>query len=215
MRRTESLTNIAGYDEDSQALVMYVSLPETANGANYGDIKLCMNHHSNAGAGDPYAYGAGKELTLVAADGTVSTVTVRSGQFIRLPSGFTGWIVAPLSGFEVMSGWSAKYSLDASLVKNVWIYRSNTTDMTGWVIDQIGFTGNMNYFVANAPSVTRGDANNDGTIDICDVIAMDEYKKGNTEVLDIYNADLNNDGKVDTADAIILRRYRLGIIDKL
>lgn len=56
-----------------------------------------------------------------------------------------------------------------------------------------------------------GDANNDGTIDLKDVVMIRRYVAGGWDVeLDASNADVNADDTVDLKDVVLIRRYIAG-----
>ena len=56
-----------------------------------------------------------------------------------------------------------------------------------------------------------GDVNNDGQVDISDVLYIALYSRNPSVILpnngDIYLGDVNDDGRVDVADALLLVRY--------
>ena len=56
-----------------------------------------------------------------------------------------------------------------------------------------------------------GDANNDGTIDLKDVVMIRRYVAGGWDVeIDTANADVNADDTVDLKDVVLIRRYIAG-----
>ena len=56
-----------------------------------------------------------------------------------------------------------------------------------------------------------GDVNNDGEIDLKDVVLIRRYIAGGWDVeLDTETADVNNDGEVDLKDVVLIRRYIAG-----
>ena len=56
-----------------------------------------------------------------------------------------------------------------------------------------------------------GDANNDGAIDLKDVVMIRRYVAGGWDVeIDTANADVNSDNAVDLKDVVMLRRYIAG-----
>ena len=53
-----------------------------------------------------------------------------------------------------------------------------------------------------------GDVNNDGIVDVADVISLRRYMSSGYDVtIDLVQADMNNDGVITMADIILLRRY--------
>ena len=56
-----------------------------------------------------------------------------------------------------------------------------------------------------------GDANNDGTIDLKDVVIIRRYVAGGWDVeLNPEDSDVNNDDEVDLKDVVLIRRYIAG-----
>ena len=54
-------------------------------------------------------------------------------------------------------------------------------------------------------SVLLGDANNDGRVNVADIVAINNYRKGAAPAgFNAKAADLNNDSKVDDTDISIL-----------
>ena len=60
-----------------------------------------------------------------------------------------------------------------------------------------------------------GDANDDGVINMKDVLLLRKYLAGMTQELDKVNADANEDGSLDMKDVLIIRKYLAGMIEKL
>ena len=58
---------------------------------------------------------------------------------------------------------------------------------------------------------TVGDVNDDGVVDIADVIVLRRYLAGGYEVIiDEFAADMDNDGYITVADVVLLRRLLVG-----
>lgn len=58
---------------------------------------------------------------------------------------------------------------------------------------------------------TVGDVNDDGVVDIADVIVLRRYLAGDHEVvIDEFAADMDNDGYITVADVVLLRRFLVG-----
>ena len=62
-------------------------------------------------------------------------------------------------------------------------------------------------------TITPGDVNDDGTVNMKDVILIRQSLVGLTEI-DPDPADVNGDGAVNMKDVILIRQYLVGIIDK-
>ena len=62
-------------------------------------------------------------------------------------------------------------------------------------------TDTITVNVTEVPTVLRGDANNDGIIDVADITTIAAYILGNTpDIFNADNADANSDGNIDVAD---------------
>jgi len=60
-------------------------------------------------------------------------------------------------------------------------------------------------------SVLLGDVNNDGTVDVSDVMSLANYILGKTvDNFDVSVADINNDGTIDVSDVMSLANTILG-----
>lgn len=70
--------------------------------------------------------------------------------------------------------------------------------------------------VYGPPAAWIGDLNEDGRIDVFDMIELKKaYLNGTTgeDWLDLFRADINQDGKIGMADLVMLQNYLLGKID--
>ena len=70
--------------------------------------------------------------------------------------------------------------------------------------------------VYGPPAAWIGDLNEDGRIDVFDMIELRKaYLNGTIgeEKIDLFRADINQDGKIDMADLVMLQNYLLGKID--
>ena len=65
-------------------------------------------------------------------------------------------------------------------------------------------------------TITKGDLNGDGEVDIADAIMIMKHDVGLTVIGDALKvaADVNNDGEIDIADAILIMKYDAGLINK-
>jgi len=68
---------------------------------------------------------------------------------------------------------------------------------------------------AGAPEITYGDINNDGEIDVRDVVLVMQYIIGLRDLTEdqLKAADVNGDGEVNVQDATMLMQYVLGLIE--
>ncbi len=73
----------------------------------------------------------------------------------------------------------------------------------------------FSYGTMGAPGITYGDVNQNGTIDVNDVVLIMQHVLGTTTLTDkqIEAADVNCDGKVNINDAILVMQYSLELID--
>ncbi len=60
-----------------------------------------------------------------------------------------------------------------------------------------------------------GDANDDGNIDMKDVLLMRKYLAGLADTVDLANADVNEDKSLDMKDVLMLRKFLAGLIMRL
>ena len=66
-----------------------------------------------------------------------------------------------------------------------------------------------------APTAFLGDANDDGAVNMKDVLLMRKHLAGMTVSCNLENADVNEDGDVNMKDVLMLRKFLANIIDKL
>ena len=60
------------------------------------------------------------------------------------------------------------------------------------------------YYQSTFSGLLMGDVNNDGSVDIFDIIIMVNYVIGITENIDFSLADMNGDNSIDVFDIIII-----------
>lgn len=81
------------------------------------------------------------------------------------------------------------------------------------------FWAQSEYAIANGtyamlfpdtPKPLAGDVNDDGSVDVTDLVALRNYVVNGTGKVDLKNADLNNDGSVDISDLVALRNKIIG-----
>lgn len=103
-------------------------------------------------------------------------------------------------------------------VKNVSDFvGSNSTEFTNVDVDNStvkvveGKKRYPNHVAVEGGLGLRGDANNDGSVDIYDTIKVARYMIGaeKLKVNETYQADVNGNNKVDLQDAIAISRYTL------
>lgn len=70
---------------------------------------------------------------------------------------------------------------------------------------------------SDPPAVQAGDVNQDGTVDIMDVIALNKFLLGSSDLTKAAqrNADVNADQKLDGSDSLNILKYVLEIIPEL
>lgn len=61
-------------------------------------------------------------------------------------------------------------------------------------------------------AVTRGDANDDGQIDIVDALVTAQHYVGSGNEINQSNSDVNADGEIDILDALLIAQYYVNII---
>lgn len=82
-------------------------------------------------------------------------------------------------------------------------------------VDTICLVYSVTFFDLNAPetNVTPGDVNDDGSINMKDVLLIRQSLVGIAEV-DNGVADVNGDGEVNMKDVLMIRQYLVGMIDE-
>lgn len=89
------------------------------------------------------------------------------------------------------------------------LYISSSEESFSLVSVPVSYAANVS--IEETPSHTPGDVNDDGDIDVADVILIRKYITGGYEVEIIEDAaDVNNDGDIDVADVILIRKYITG-----
>ena len=82
--------------------------------------------------------------------------------------------------------------------------------------EQLGYNINLRiddiYARYEAVTVTLGDINGDGAVDLRDLVRLKKYIADNGTDAVVAAADLNNDSEINSADMICLERYLLGEI---
>lgn len=66
-----------------------------------------------------------------------------------------------------------------------------------------------------AAELVCGDANNDGAVNMKDVLVVRKYLADLDCEINLDNADTNNDGGVNMKDVLNLRKFLAGIVDSL
>jgi hypothetical protein len=72
-------------------------------------------------------------------------------------------------------------------------------------IKHIGSNGNVNYRALTFGSVVPGDADDSGSVTICDLVYVENIIIGKFDKN--TNADMNGDGKIDAADTALIRKH--------
>lgn len=61
------------------------------------------------------------------------------------------------------------------------------------------------------PDVVIGDADDNGTINVSDVLTIRKHLAGDATAINLANADMNGDGRVDASDVLKLRKQLAGV----
>ncbi len=74
-----------------------------------------------------------------------------------------------------------------------------------------------NMTLESKKSLSLGDVNSDGSVDIADALIISRYdvELAKLDKNQLTVADVNKDGSVNIADALIISRYDVGLIDKI
>lgn len=73
-----------------------------------------------------------------------------------------------------------------------------------------GDTEVIEYYTLTA--FDAGDVNQDGTVDVRDLVCMHAYLSDPSTALSVRNGDLDFNGRVDEADLVLLRKLLLGVV---
>lgn len=112
---------------------------------------------------------------------------------IIIPAGFEGFVYIPLESFN--KSYSLSYfriQLDKTELANGALY-----------VDSIG------YYSGYEHNVAKGDCNYDGTVDIRDLVKLNDYIAGTDPYADFDAADVDTDYKVNADDISALRKKLL------
>ena len=92
-------------------------------------------------------------------------------------------------------------------------YESVVKDLQSWISRRLS---KLDEVYAGIPEVMRGDVNDDGKVNITDVVWLRQHLLGIGPTLSdkqMKAADVNGDGKVNITDVVWLREYLLGLRD--
>ena len=94
------------------------------------------------------------------------------------------------------------------------------TDETGNILkenDLIGTNTKIKVGSLEYTLIVTGDTNNDGKVDLQDILQMNKHRLNKTSLkgIGLIAGDVNQDGKVDLQDILQINKYRLGKIDNL
>ena len=114
---------------------------------------------------------------------------------VRIPNDFEGWLYIPDDSFSNKNMDRVRFDVNPLEVKNGALY-----------IDSImTYTGN--------PAVLPYDANNDGVVDIRDLVRIKKYMADKNIFISFFAADSNGDSSLDTIDLVSLRKILLGVTE--
>jgi hypothetical protein len=92
--------------------------------------------------------------------------------------------------------------------KNVQPMNMNNADFDdNGKVEWKDLVGLVNELFMNQDSLLLGDANDDGSVNIADAVAITHYSNGKRIMVDLQNADFNQDGEVDKGDMKDLLDY--------
>ena len=79
-------------------------------------------------------------------------------------------------------------------------------------IDNIAYANDINGLVNRITSkLPSGDVNEDGTVDLLDLVRIKKYLSKQTSCINFFRTDITGDSAVDTADMASLRKNLLGV----
>lgn len=106
---------------------------------------------------------------------------------------------------EIIDGASQKnYTIENASEKDIGIYSVQITSDTGTVK-----TADICHVVNVYPSVLKGDVDMNGTVNVTDIILLQEYLIKLSSGIELYNYDVNNDGHINVFDIIDVKRIIL------
>ena len=144
-------------------------------------------------------------------DGRYS-VRKQNGKALTLNSGklsVTEYTGADEQKFSVICNKDGSYSL----MQGENCIDSGNTSKEGTELGSAAFTGADSQKFILEPAIPKeiqlpikGDVNNDGEVNVADLLMLQKNLLGNVSVTSSYNADINEDGAVDIFDNVELRK---------
>lgn len=199
------------YFDNSNAEMGYLGFRIKTDGNN-GELLLGSIEKNGA------MYWIGKDNTyyLVKNDGTVSAATARNNGDFFSAAAFDGYVVIPLSSLVLHPAYKDdNEKFDSENISSVQVWNNFGCDKS---IGEFTFGATMSGLVdclANADiaenAVMRGDTNNDGEIDIIDLVRLKKHYAGISTVtaVNAKSLDVNSDGNEDVDDIVALRKMLL------
>ncbi len=158
----------------------------------------------------------------------LTLVNGEESEFVDISHEFNGF---NLLGYGTLNNRTYTFGFGNGILTALWKYTKYTLptltkegmNFAGWYKDQefTEFVGkNIEYIpkeditlYAKFTEGKTGDINNDGEIDITDLVILGRYLVGLEEIDDnlLGLADINHDGEIDITDLVILGRYLVGL----
>jgi alpha-galactosidase len=134
---------------------------------------------------------------------TVSSVTVSSGATVIIGP-------QPLTG----GTWSWSGCGVSGATREVTIYPTSTCTITATYTNDCGATSTQSFTITvSGSTVTKGDVNSNGAIDIVDALLVAQYYVGlNPANFNSAAADVNCSGAIDIVDALLVAQRYVGLI---
>lgn len=188
------------------------------------------------GAKDFYAllrYNNSDEMRITT---NITTVNTNTGEIITTPNtarldlanNFRGYVILDLENAMVDSGWDDDKE-DADTPKNFDEYMGEVAftqislymnpqamDNSTICFDSLAYTTNTDEFISQVTSaLPLGDANEDGSTDVLDLVRMKKYMANLTPDINYFRANVSNGAALDSLDVSALRKVLLSLEDTI
>ena len=151
--------------------------------------------------------------------GAVSTTDGQQAE-ISLDAGFRGYVILSLDDAVVYNAWPsedpqvsfADYIAEKGFTNINLYFNNGLLNNSTLYIDNIAYANDINGLVNRITSkLPSGDVNEDGTVDLLDLVRIKKYLSKQTSCINYFRTDITGDSAVDTADMTSLRKNLLGV----
>jgi hypothetical protein len=185
-----------GFQQGSGNRILYLKffLEGLFNGIDMNQAYDDIGPHFQAGIADKFQFFLAKNTypNMQLYTDTAVEISINGNSMINLPACFTGTNYLFIRHRNHMETWS---SSPVSFANDIINYDFTTTATKA-------FGDNQKQVSPNTFAIFVGDVNQDGVVDISDLVAMDADLTNGTLGYIVY--DLNGDGVVDISDLVII-----------